>query len=235
MRCSILAFVGALVLVGAVDAAAQSAEQKNKKHGDPDDLAARWWQQVSSIPLDVNPFFHDTQCSVGQQGDIWNLYSPAPFTATLGDETVAHCTIPAHKQILLSLFAQFCIPYPGETLEEQPAFCATGLDTPLLLRLQIDGKERPRLIERRTSGRFTLVLPDAPNVFSGYPGGSFTTVQDGYFALLPPLAPGDHDVLYQAGVEQDGQTVFFNTRHLLHIEKPADVIVPFDPSATPEP
>jgi hypothetical protein len=233
MRRSILAFVGAMVLIGAINATAQS-DQRNQKHGDPDDLAARWWQYVSSIPAAGSPFYDETKCGVGQQGDIWNLVSTAPHTETLGDPTELHCTIPTRTKIFVQLFSQFCIAFPGETQQEQPGFCATGLDAPILLRLVIDGKERGRLIDRRTSGWFTMHIAD-DDVYPGLPGGFYRSVADGYYALLPPLEPGDHEVLYQAGVEQEGQTVFFNTRHILHIVKPAKEIVPVDPTATSEP
>ncbi len=229
MRRSMLACVGALLIAGFVGAEPAATARKDRQT-DPGNLGAQWWQLVSSLPVAVNPFLDETKCGVGQSGPIWFLYSTAPFTETLGDATEANCTIPKGKEIFLSLTAAFCIPFPGETLEQNVELCADGMDAPTLLRLEIDGKDRSRLIERRVSHRpFTLALPEPPNVYPGLPGGIFTAVHDGYFALLPPLKAGDHEVVYQAGITfASGQTLFFNTRHILHIVEPADVIVPIE-------
>jgi hypothetical protein len=228
-RRSLLAFVGALLIAGT--AAAQPAETARKdRKTDPANLGAQWWQMVSSLPAAVSPFFDDTKCGVGQSGPVWFLYSTAPFTETLGEPTEASCTIPTRQEIFLSLVGAFCIPYPGETLAEQTEICADGMDSPTLLRLEIDGRDRSRLIDRRVSNRpFTLSLAEPPNAYPGLPGGIYTAVHDGYFALLPPLKAGDHEVIYQAGITlASGQTVFFNTRQILHIVEPADVIVPIE-------
>jgi hypothetical protein len=72
-----------------------------------------------------------------------------------------------------------------------------------------------------------LPIPE-DNIF-GLPKGIFTAVHDGYYALLPPLTPGDHTVVMQSLIVlDDGTPIAFDTRHLLHIEEPAATL-PFVP------
>lgn len=58
--------------------------------------------------------------------------------------------------------------------------------------------------------------------FFELPGGFFTAIHDGYYALLPTLRPGDHTVVVQAAITlDDGTPIAFDTIHLLHIVEPA--------------
>jgi hypothetical protein len=216
-----------VVLVGLACSSVAHAEPRKHK-SDPGGLGAQWWQLVTSLPTDVNPFLDETKCGVGQAGPTWFLYSTAPVSESIGDPTDATCTIPTHQRIFLSIIAAFCIPDPDQTIEDSAEDCAQGLDRPDVLHLEIDGVDRSRLIERRTSTRpFAMPVPE-DNVY-GLPSGIFTAVHDGYFALLPPLKPGDHTVLVQGAITlESGQTVAFSTRHLLRIIEPAATL-PFVP------
>ena len=212
------------VLVCAPFAHAQQAQSSKKHKTDPGNLGAHYWQLVGSLPPAVNPFIDETQCQVGQQGATWFLYSTAPLTDTIGSPTEANCTIPTGKQIFLALTTAFCFRDPTQTFEDIQQECAQGLDTPDFLRLEIDGRDRSRLIERRSSDRpFTMGLPE-DNLFA-LPGGFFTAVHDGYYAILPTLKPGDHTVVAQAAITlDDGTPIVFETIHLLHIVEPAETI-----------
>jgi hypothetical protein len=213
-----------IVLAGVTDAAPQQA--KKEKKADPGGLGAHWWQLVSSLPSAVNPFVDETKCGLGQAGPVWFLYSTAPILEAIGDPTDVTCTIPAGKSIFLSVNAAFCIPDSDETMKDAVQLCAEGLDAPIGLRLELDGVDYSRLIDRRTSPfPFTLPIPE-DNVYTGFPGsGVFSAVHDGYYAHLPPLTPGDHTILVQgAVVVDDGTTFAFSTRHLLHIVKPVPTL-----------
>jgi len=212
------------VLACAPLAHAQQAHSSKKDKTDPGDLGAHYWQLVGSLPPAVNPFLDETKCQVGQQGPTWFLYSTAPLSETVGNPTEANCTIPTGKQIFLALTTVFCFRDPTQTLEDIRQECAQGLDAPDVLRLEIDGKDRSKLIERRSSDRpFTMGLPE--DNFFGLPGGFFTAIHDGYYALLPTLKPGDHTVVVQAAITlDDGTPIAFDTIHLLHIVEPAATI-----------
>jgi hypothetical protein len=230
MKRFVLTALASLMLANAVNAQSvdvQSAAKKKAKT-DPGNLGAQWWQLAVSLPTTVSPFIDQTKCGFGQVGATWFLYSTSPVHEAVGEPTSDECTIPTGKRILLSLLANFCIADFGTTLEENCAPEASGLDTPTVLRLEIDGVDYASLIERRTSGRpFTLPVP-AGNSFD-LPSGIFTAVHDGYFALLPPLTTGDHTIVYQgAFITPDGQPIAFDTIHVVHIVEPSATLPPAD-------
>jgi hypothetical protein len=214
LRRSTLAVVAAgLLVTGTVEA--QTGD--NRQNTDAGNLGNQWWQLNFSLPTVMNPFEHEQACQLGQSGPTWFLYSTARPTETIGPATTDSCIVPSDKQIFLSLIATICIPDYGTTIKDN---CTPPpeLDTPQVAVLEIDGVDYSNLIERRSSNRpFTLVIP-AQNPFD-WPQGFFRAVHDGYYALLPPLSPGDHVVDYRAQVvaSPDGDTVAFNTRHILHI------------------
>jgi hypothetical protein len=224
-----LAAITSLALVSAADAQTvndQSAAARGKHHKvktDPGHLGAAWWQLGLSLPTSINPFIHQRACGFGQTGTTWFLYSTAQPAGALGHPATPQCTIPAGQQIFLAVFTNVCIPDFGTTIEEN---CATdNLDTPTLLRLEIDGVDYSNLIERRTSARpFTLHVPTVSPI--GYPPGFFEAVHDGYYALLPALTSGDHVIVYQGVFDFDGQTVAFDTIHTVHIVESAKVLPP---------
>lgn len=221
IRRVVLAWMAVVVIAGVTHASPQPA--KKDKKTDPGGLGAQWWQLVSSLPPAVNPFIDETKCGLGQAGAVWFLYSTAPALEAIGDPTDVTCTIPAEKSIFLSVIAAFCIPDADETLKDAVRLCAEGLHAPIALRLAIDGLDHSRWIDRRASRHpFTLPIPE-DNVYTGFPAsGVFSAVHDGYYALLPPLTPGDHTILVQAAIVlDDGTPLAFSTRHLLHIVEPA--------------
>src|SRR5215211_1598771 len=57
------------------------------------DWTARWWQWLTSIPLDRNPAADETgeNCDEGQSGPVWFL------AGTFGGPNERVCTIPAGK------------------------------------------------------------------------------------------------------------------------------------------
>jgi hypothetical protein len=212
-----------LLLCVAFTSAATADVAKAAPAPDTDLVGARWWQHQSSIPMPVSPFFDETgaNCGIGQNGNYWFLSTTAgnPF----GEPVDRECTIPVGKKIVVPFVNFFCIPFPGETIEENIQICKDVNDLTDVLRLRIDGQARHGLIERRASARpFALSIPD-DNVY-GYPTGVYATVHDGYFAILPPLEPGVHTIRVQGSVEEFDVT--WDVRYRLHIVKPARVISP---------
>lgn len=187
-------------------------------HPDTGQLGVQWWQQVASIPAPLNPFLDETgaNCGIGQRGNTWFLYTSHPGFGPLVE---LDCTIPAGTSIFLELIPVICIPLAGQTLEQMVEFCKELSDLTKTRHIRIDGVERNELIKRRVDGSFTLAIPD-DNIF-GEPRSIVTAVHDGYFALIPPLAPGQHTIRVTAKAT-DG---FVNyTRWHINIVKPAKTL-----------
>ena len=213
----------AALLYVAFTSVATADVDKQAPTSDTDLVGARWWQHQSSIPFPVSPFFDDTgaNCGIGQNGNYWFLSTSAgnPF----GEPVTRNCTIPVGTKIVVPIVNFFCIPFPGETIEENMQICKDVNDLTDVRRLRIDGKARHDLITRRASARpFPLSIPD-DNVY-GYPTGVFATVHDGYFAILPPLEPGMHTIRVQGSVEE--LDVTWDVRYRLNIVRPAREISP---------
>lgn len=191
---------------------------------DTGSLGAMWWQQAISIPAAQNPVLDETggSCGIGQSGRMWFLHGS--FGDTPGDPTVRACTIPAGRRIFIPILNTLCVPYPGETIEDDIQICKESIDGAPLLRLKIDGVNRNDLIRRRASTRaFSLPIPD-DNIL-GYPSGVFQAVQDGHYALVAGLAPGRHRVHIQART-WDGFTV--DVVYNLNVVRPKPQL-PFTP------
>jgi hypothetical protein len=219
---------GSALLVTFTLAMPASAQEVKKQSNPHDDLGAQWWQLAMSLPSAVNPFFDPTKCGVGQRGKTWFLYSTALPLETVGEPLDVPCTLPVKKRIFLQLTSAFCTPEEGDTIPSLREECAQGMTNPGLLRLEIDGVDRADLIERLNS-KFTLPVA-ADNIFApDFAPGVYTSVHDGYYALLPPLPAGDHTVLAQALITLDnGRPVAFSTRHVLHIVEADSILRPLD-------
>jgi hypothetical protein len=82
--------------------------------------------------------------------------------------------------------------------------CKESTDQVDVRELEVDGKGRNGLIRRRTQPNgFALTLPE-DNIFDfpGFdtPAGVYVGVADGYWALLRPLAAGDHTIHIKGGI-----------------------------------
>jgi len=85
------------------------------------------------------------------------------------------------------------------------------------MSLTIDGNSRDRHIARMAQKKaFDLTVP-VDNVF-GWPSGTFTAVHDGYFALLPKLSLGEHEIHIQGGVS--GWDFFVDVIYHIDVVKP---------------
>lgn len=208
---------------GSLGNAATAIADSNKHPSFPDrgQLGTQWWQLVFSIPGPQNPFFDTTgaNCGIGQRGNTWFLYS-----SSLGPLVELDCTIPADKTIFLAVNAGICVPYPGETIQENIKLCREIGDLADSLILRIDGKARNDLIERRANfNEFALPVPD--DAIFGFPAGVVVAVHDGFFATVPPLKPGRHTIRVKSTTTAIGFAT--DTLYHLHIVRPAEELSSF--------
>jgi hypothetical protein len=163
------------------------------------ELSARWWQWALSIPANINPELDTTgaNCGQGQFDDVWFL------AGNFGGTAVRSCTIPAGKPIFFPLINQVGLkPFGFETLLDLRREAAPFIDSVSELGCTIDGAAVPNLAKFRVrSPSFTVIAPPKgllPPGWLSLPANSDSIVSDGYWLLLSPLAPGQHEIKFHA-------------------------------------
>jgi hypothetical protein len=119
-------------------------------------------------------------------------------------------------------------PYFGR---DEPTLqaCAQALfDTPTTVSLSVNGAAVPNVEQYRVqSTPFTVALPEGNSL--GLPPAVATTVLEGYFVLLAPLPPGEHEVRFGFSRPEVGDEGTVTYR--LTVAEP--VVVEPTPEATP--
>ncbi len=189
----------------------------------------KWWQWAYSIPTPSNPML-DTSgayCDVGQRGPMWFL---AGYFIGDGTPVVRDCTVPRGKYILFPIANATWIQ-TRQDQEVNPQYTETDyrrLANEFLppsvggdIEASLDGN--PIIFNPKTpiiqsqSPVFKATFP-TDNVFSafGYLASDLTgypIVSDGWWVVLPPLAPGEHVLHFRAGQSQ-------NMTYHLRVENP---------------
>lgn len=225
----ILGAVGALSLAGCADVESTTASASdeltlarvqpvpNLTLGDRSlygAWGARWWQWAYSLPVSRSPLLDDTgaRCAEGQSGAVWFLAG-----YFLGEPAVTSvtrdCAIPAGKTLFFPLVNAEFDPFgvePAPTDDEMRAEIRALIDGTADRYATLDGVAIPRVERGRgAAGPFTYSVPaggDDLLTLWGYPGAPPVldrAFSDGYWLMLPPLAPGRH-VLRFGGRFADG-------------------------------
>lgn len=171
--------------------------------------SAAWWQWLLSIPASENPLNAvdgEVDCTLGQSGPVWFLAGAAP-----GTTAVRSCTVPRGKALFFPAVNLAFTYSPGETLnvvekraildgvlnDTEPGFLADfGFPGSRVCEVGITLNGEPTLYSvptaRVQSPAFPLVASDEPVL--NFPPGPVDdeAVSDGFWALLPPLSPGEH-------------------------------------------
>lgn len=177
------------------------------------DWAARWWQWIFSIPAKTNPnlFVGTVDCARGQAGNVWFLGS------NFGGDSRRSCAagIPSGKALFFPLITAVAYsPKNAATISElrQGAGQLIDIVDTRQLWVSIDGRQLMTNLAdfRATSPTFTVLPPSygliAPPGKTVGPSPTDTLVADGYWLLVPPLAPGPHSIAFGARTK-NGYTV----------------------------
>jgi hypothetical protein len=205
-----------------VPGTAPSADPGNIPPGQWPELSAEWWQWAYSLPTSQNPIIDPTgaQCMFGQRGSIWFL---------AGDVPSRTCSVPEG----VSLF----FPAINVVNFNTPNMCGNGpepldlkalrqsvkvvIDSAHNISVTVDGQPiKKTLLGRVQSPVFEVALPAPPdNLCGDVPAGIYSpVVADGYYAALPPLAPGQtHTIHMHADATFGGNPVSQDTTYTLTV------------------
>jgi len=172
------------------------------------DWSAAWEQWAFSIPTASHPLFDHGDCSTGQSGPVWFLGGKfcANNDPTCGTSNVVRtCKVASGKALYVAIFnsEDSALEDPGNPqIAGLRAFTAGQMDSAANLTMEVDGLPVPHLKDRFRvqSTAFGFTLPDDNYLKAVYPpgyakfdaGSYFPGVDDGYYAMLPPLDVGHH-------------------------------------------
>lgn len=192
-------------------------------------LAVNWWQYVLGQPTATNPLLDATgaNCALGQSGPVFFLVG----VSGSGTANRTACVVHGPRALFLPLSNVFDVHTPGDGNDTPEAVYFNEfltfhfrVDT---IHASVDGVPVPGLSPVRSPFRacaapvagcfprsFPLQFPDG-NLF-GLPAGTYKpAVQDGFYLLLAPLAPGVHTISFGGtGSFQDAPSVQDITYHL---------------------
>lgn len=165
--------------------------------------SANWWQWALSVPASDSPLADDTgeKCDVAQSGSVWFLAGTAgSSTGTSGGSAERECTIPADKGILFPIVNTECSTAEGNgNTESELRSCANAIiDRATFVQASVDGKPIQDVRMFRFESPLFEFTAVKDNVF-GIPEGTTQSVADGYWILLKPLSPGDHEIHFHGG------------------------------------
>ena len=156
---------------------------------------AKWWQWAYSMPEAVNPLIDDTgrNCANNQTGPVWFL------AGTGGGAVTRECTIPSDKGILIPIINVECdsATDPALDTESELRACAKAdQDTVIAKEIIVDGLNVGNLDGYRFQSQlFNLTFPE--NNIAGVAAQTAKAVSDGFWILLEPLPPGNHEVHFK--------------------------------------
>jgi len=162
------------------------------------DWTARWWQWAYALPTDDNPVADDSgkNCANNQSGSVWFL------AGSFGGKVTRECTIPSGVGILVPIINIACdsATEPALDTEEKLEECAkSDQDAVIEKAISVDGVEIGNLDRYRfQSPVFDLQFPE--NNIDGVEPQAAKAKSDGFWILLEPLPPGEHEIHFKAAL-----------------------------------
>jgi hypothetical protein len=198
-RCGVMT---ALVLACGASAPAFAADGESAESRD---LSAQWWQWALSLSAKGHPLSEATDvgsaCMDGQRGPVWFLGG----TLLVGGTATRRCSVPEGVTLFFPVVNTVQINTPGvcgsgddnvPTADLRDT-AKTFIDGVTVRSATLDGKPL-RSVRRVRSTVFPVVLP-TDNAFVPLcaplpvPAGVYSpSVDDGYYASVAGLSPGEH-------------------------------------------
>jgi hypothetical protein len=166
--------------------------------------SAEWWKWAYSLPVDQNPFFDETGCqngANGQSGPVWFL------TGVINASGTAYrtCTVPYGKALFFPILNVECATIEGNgTTEAELRGCTQWyMDGGISgLACEVDGVPIRNIESYRAPSPlfFYGPLPEDNVVQMSFPdavpGSVSASVADGFYLMLKPLTVGQHTIRF---------------------------------------
>ena len=164
----------------------------------PQGLAARWVQWIASVGPVKNPLEDDTgeYAAVNQPDDVWFLagsYGRKPMER--------RCYVPLGRELFLPAFNMWYFPADGPPPVAERAFGSIVLDGEKL-DVDVIGTPVPFIVQGARLNGVTQRKSPLPGVVWGL------------WKLIPPLAPGEHELHVVGG---DGHGFVVDVRYRLGV------------------
>ena len=207
-----IAVVAGTTIVPATTASAQG------KYGN---LTARWWQWAQAQPAvdmgdtNTNPILDSTGefAAVGQEDGIGPGNKYFFLTGTFGGDPVTRTvTVPQGKSLFFPIFNievdNAVDPPTSFRVPELRAMAAAIIDGAIVdsLVARLDGEDVD--IFRTTSPAFHYTVPEENSLYDyfrlfgpQFEGTIGPAVADGYWAVIPPLAPGEYTLEIESAAQ----------------------------------
>lgn len=198
---------GMVLLLCACDPVVVPIDEDLAGHG-YGELTAKWWQWIGGIEAASNPLTDTTgeHCDVDQAGPVWFL------AGSPGGAVQRECAIPANRLLFFPLLNGIAFNSPGENLTVDELRAALGglMDAQCGLELTLDGKvlEDDLTVFRASSPEFAVEVPE-DDIFGVDADTIDPAVSDGYWILLTPLPPGEHELAFAGAVCDAGGVPIF--------------------------
>jgi hypothetical protein len=207
--------VTAATLIPVTIASAQDNGNRQAGEGKYANLTALWWQWVLVQPaLDIggtntNPVLDTTGAYAlsGQEDGIGPGGKYIFLAGTFGGEAKRTVTVPAGKALFFPMATlevdNANDPPTDSTVPQLVAKVKAAIDAFIGYYARLDGKDLE--VFRTTSPVFSYTVPDENSIYDyfGMVGPQFEgwikpAVSDGYWAVIPPLPPGDYVLSFGA-------------------------------------
>ena len=184
----------ALIMVAAILGIvfAQVAPASAQPSDDLTSNLATLWKKVIETPTNKNPIGTASACWDIGGNTVAPFFGPPPNSSP-----PLSCTVKANTKLFVVGWSTECSTIPGDDggpglSEDQLRQCAhDGVDERKPTTVTLDGKD-VSLTEVETPA-LKIHLPK-DNIL-GAPKGKYLSVADGLVALLPPLPPGEHEIV----------------------------------------
>ena len=185
----------ALIMVAAILGIvfAQVAPASAQPSDDLTSNLATLWKKVIETPTNKNPIGTASACWDIGGNTVAPFFGPPPNSSP-----PLSCTVKANTKLFVVGWSTECSTIPGDDggpglSEDQLRQCAhDGVDERKPTTVTLDGTTDVPLTEVQTPA-LKIHLPK-DNIL-GAPKGKYLSVADGLVALLPPLPPGEHEIV----------------------------------------
>jgi hypothetical protein len=207
---------GLVLLLSACDPMVVPIDEEVAGHG-YGEWTAQWWQWIGAIDAANNPLADATgvHCDLDQAGPVWFL------AGGLGGSVQRECSIPPDKHVFFPLLNGIAFNNAGEslTVDELRAGLGALIDAGCGLELTLDGEvlEDDLTVFRAISPEMVIEVPE-DDIF-GLNGDTIDPgVSDGFWIMLTPLPPGEHELTFGGAVCDAGGDPIFEVDLTYHLE-----------------